>query len=191
MAWGNGAPRGWPATVTSPTYTLNPAWLPAWKWVPDPANSQNAIVNKNYGAGPNNTYSIYRTINFPMVAQDAAQYWYYTIAVPRIWTSTILRFCVHFIVEDTISLPGVYRFGLGARRQQDVSAVSGAKTLQAIDYTLADTNIPRYRITNWSGALNVAGATYDEALLLELQRGVPTNDESDSAYVVGVNLRWE
>ena len=193
MAWGNGAPRGWPNVGLAPgdLPEYMPQWLPAGVWEADPANSISSLVNRPYGAGPNNTYSIYPTISFPAVWQVSAQYWYFTAVPPLNWTSTKLKFQVHFIVEDTISLPGGYRFSLGVRRQQDVSATSGAKTIGSVDYNLADANVPRYRITAQSAEITLASAASGEGILCELTRGTNlTSDESDEAYVVGVVLYY-
>lgn len=158
---------------------------------PDPANSRNAIENKPYGTGPGSTYSIYPCIPFPQVSAGGAQYWYFPVAPVLNWTSNQVRFRAHFIVEDSISLPGGYRFQLGLRRQTDVSAVSGAKTSGTVDYILADSNIPRWRITSLSSAITIASAVSGEGLTLELTRGTePISDESDEAYLVGIELHY-
>lgn len=191
--WGNGAPRGWPGLGFDPGSLPEylPQWIPAGAWTSDPANSQNALVALPYGVSPGGTYSIFTCIDFPQISQDAAQYWYYTTAPPLGWSSNRLKFKIHFIVEDSISLPGSYRFTLGVRRQNDVSAVSGAKTTGNIEYTCSDSLIPRYRLTDISQEINLASAVAGEAVHCELTRGVATaNDESDPAYVVGMELHW-
>lgn len=196
MSWGNGAPRGWPGSsgggldpADLPAYL--PQWIPAGAWTADPANTQNALVTKPYGSGPGSTYSIYTCIDFPQISQDSAQYWYFTTAPPIGWASNQIKFKIHFIVEDTISLPGAYRFTLGARRQTDPSTPSGVKTSGNVDYSLAAATTPRYFYTALSGAITIVSAVAGEALALELTRGTaPSNDESDSAYVVGMELHW-
>lgn len=193
MAWGNGAPRGWPDGGLTPGSLPEylPQWIPAGAWTSDPANSQNALVTKPYGSGPGSTYNIYTCINFPQISQDAAQYWYYTTAPPIGWASNQIKFKIHFLVEDTISLPGAYRFTLGGRRQNDPSVPSGAKTTGNVDYTLSDSNIPRYRLTALSSAITIASAVAGEGLALELTRGTAAaNDESDPAYIIGMELHW-
>lgn len=194
MAWGTW--RGWPAAsgggglVPGDLPQYMPQWIPAGAWEPDPANTQNALVKKPFGTSPGGTYAIYPTINFPQISQDAAQYWYFTTAPVLNWSTNQVKFRVHFIVDQTISPPGAYRFTLNARRLTDLAAPSGAKTGVNLDYTLGDAIIPRYRITSLSGALTITSAVSNEALLLELTRGTATNDESDSAYVVGMELHF-
>lgn len=171
--------------------SAQPQEINAGAWEADPANSQNATVAKPYGTGPGSTYAIYRTINFPQVSVGGAQYWYYNLAPPLTWASSQLQFKVHFIVEDAISLPGAYRFTLGVRRLNEPISPLGAKITGNVDYTLADSNIPRYRYTALSSAITVTSAVAGEALLLELTRGTAAaNDESDPAYVTLVEIHY-
>lgn len=177
--------------------TLTPADLPGYlpqrinagAFKSDPANSEAGIVDRAYGSGPGSTYSIYPTINFPQVSVGGAQYWYVETSPPIGWTSTQIKFRVHFIVDEAISLPGTFRFVLGARRNYDVSSPLGAKTTGFVDYVCADSTIPTKRITAISSAITIASAVDTDALFLELTRGIAaSNDESDETYVTGIDL---
>jgi len=188
LGWGS---SGDGSDLTEIPADLQPQWIPAGAWTPDPANSLPSLIEKNFGVSPGGTFSAYTTIDLPQVSVGGAQYWYYTAAPPLSWDSNQIQFAVHFIVEDAISLPGGYRFTLGGRRQQDVSVVLGAKTSGNVDYDLSDSNVPRYRITSLSSAITIASAVAGEGLHLELTRGVnPTSEESDSTFIVGIELHY-
>lgn len=184
---------GWSGNRADITPETLPSYLPqrinAGAWLADPANSAPTLISKPFGTSPGGTYNIYPTINFPAVWQVSAQYWYVETSPPIGWTSTKLKFRVHFIVDQTISLPGGYRFTLGVRRNPNNVAPSGAKTTGNIDYDLSDATIPYKKITAISSEITIAGAVDTDGLALELTRGTnPTSDESDSAWVIGVDL---
>lgn len=154
-------------------------------------NSITTLVQKSYGSGPGGQYVINSCIDFPAIWQVSQQWWDVETSPPPAWTSTQIRFRVHFYVEDTISLPGGYRFTLEAKRMQDGAVPNGAKTSVNVDYNLADSNAPRKRITAWSSALTLSGAVATDGIQLTLTRGTnPTSDESDSAYVKGIEVDW-
>lgn len=183
--WGDGVPTVLPAD-------LMPQWVPSGAWTPDPANPNNALVTKAYGVGPQGTYSIYTTIHLPSIyVTEITDNWYYVATPPLAWTSEQIKFKAHFIVEDTLSLPGAFRVGIGFRRQQEPSVVIGAKSYVYADYTLPDTNIPRYRITGFSTAVTLTGAQAGEGFLCELYRdSALENEEQVPIYVVGIELHY-
>lgn len=190
MAWGTW--RGWPLGLQiSDLIPYFSQWIPAGAWRADPANSLPNIIDKPYGTSPGGDYSIYPTISLPQISQGGAQYWYFTAKPPVGWTSTQIMYILHFLVAETISLPGGYRWTLGVRRQPDVSAPNGAKTYGNLDYTCSDNNIPRYRITGYSSPITILNAVETDGLALELTRGVnPISDESDPTYIVGMELHY-
>ncbi len=153
-------------------------------------NSVSALVTKQYGIIPGSDYSIDTCIDFPMVPQGNKQWWFVETSSPVNWTSEKLKFRVNFIIDQTVVLPGVYQFELGVRRRNDKTTPNGSNLSVTVDYTLDTTAVPQKKVTAFSSELTIPGGVELDPLLFFLTRGEPTDDESDSAYVTGIDVVW-
>ena len=182
MAFGNGAPRGWPDNSDdNVSANQQPQWIPAGAWEPLSTNTISAAAPLEFTTGDDAAITC---LQYNFGTSDS---WFFVTAPPVNWTGSKVKFIAHYIVDDEIGTPGTVIWQLGADRYTnnfDLDTISFS-TVNLTD-TLPDANIPKYRITAESSELTVTGATATEAIQLRLKRG--TDTESDPVYFVGLKL---
>lgn len=149
------------------------------------SNTNTSFTDKEVTAGDD---VIYNTIDFPLGSSDK---WCCPTFIPTGWTSEKIKFIAHFIITDTISLPGAWVFDL------DVDYLTNEFQLNTMSYQTVSTpildavstSIPLYYVTAESSELTISGSPTDVgALSLRIGRG--TDTESNSAFFVGLKLMF-
>lgn len=180
---------GWPFGSNggggSPSAAAKEQILLAGAFKPLSTNTNTTFTDKEITVGDD---VIYNTIDFPLGSSDK---WCCPTFIPTGWTSEKIKFISHFIISDTISLPGAWIFDL------DVEYLTNEFQLNTMSYQTistpsldaVSTSIPLYYVTAESSELTISGSPTDVgALSLRIGRGADT--ESNSAFFVGLKLMF-
>ena len=190
MAWGNGAPRGFPSDISDlldpselPQY--QPQWIGAGAWSPLSTNTHQSLTDQEFtGAGD----IVFNTIRFDFNSSDE---WFFITTPPKNWISEKITFIPHFLVVDSLSTPQTMEWELGLEYMPDGFLPNVTTTWHnASSIKIAGSStVPQYIIGTESSELSILGSPTDAgALALRMRRG---NDaESDPLYFVGLYLNY-
>lgn len=184
MAFGNGAPRGWPTAgiVPGDLPAYQPQWIGAGAWEPLSTNTEQATTPIERTAGHD---AVWTTLKFDFETSDQ---WHFQTIPPVTWTSGKIAFIPHFIIIDDIATPGTIIFELGAEFMADEFNIDAMafQTITSTDTPSGDID-PAYFIGPQSSDLTLTGSpAATGSINLRLKRN--TDTESDPVYFVGLKL---